>query len=126
MRSGHCSGARTAVGNFGGSLKDVLLVKMGAVVIREVLKKVGLEPMIKKEVLELGPDLFEKRGDLTELEKSYAQWEGAGQEVQVDEVIMGNVLQAGQGQNPARQAMIYGGIPKETTSLLLITLRIRD
>ena len=52
------SGARTAVGNFGGSLKDVLLVKMGAVVIREVLKKVGLKPMIKKEVLELGPDLF--------------------------------------------------------------------
>ena len=32
---------------------------------------------------------------------------------------MGNVLQAGQGQNPARQAMIYGGIPKETTSFTL-------
>ncbi|HSB05394.1 MAG TPA: acetyl-CoA C-acetyltransferase, partial [Thermodesulfobacteriota bacterium] len=79
----------------------------------------GLKPTIKKEVLELGPDLFEKGGDLTGLEKSYAQWEVAGQGVQVDEVIMGNVLQAGQGQNPARQAMIYGGIPKETASFTL-------
>jgi hypothetical protein len=35
---------------------------------------------------------------------------------EVDEVIMGNVLQAGHGQNPARQAMIYGGVPKETPS----------
>jgi len=113
------SGARSAVGNFGGSLKDVPLVKMGAVVIREVLRKAGLKPVIKKEILELGPDVFQKGGDLTELEKSYAQWEGAGQAVQVDEVIMGNVLQAGQGQNPARQAMIYGGIPKETTSFTL-------
>jgi acetyl-CoA C-acetyltransferase len=34
----------------------------------------------------------------------------------VDEVIMGNVVQAGQGQNPARQATIYGGIPKETNA----------
>jgi acetyl-CoA C-acetyltransferase len=34
----------------------------------------------------------------------------------VDEVIMGNVLQAGQGQNPARQAAIYGGLPKEVNA----------
>lgn len=109
------SGARTAVGNFGGSLKDVPLVKLGAIVIREVLKKAGLRPCIGGEILEMAPDVFKGTG-LTELEKSYGQWEGAKQEVQVDEVIMGNVLQAGHGQNPARQAMIYGGIPKETPS----------
>src|SRR5512135_2852480 len=109
------SGARTAVGNFGGSLKDVPLVKLGAIVIREVLKKAGLKPRIGREILEMAPDVFKGAG-LTELEKSYGQWDGAKREVQVDEVIMGNVLQAGHGQNPARQAMIYGGIPKETPS----------
>ena len=50
----------------------------------------------------------------TELEKKHDQWDGSAQEVQIDEVIMGNVLMAGQGQNPGRQASIYGGIPKET------------
>jgi len=40
-------------------------------------------------------------------------------EIQVDEVIMGNALQAGQGQNSARQAMIYGGIPKETNAFTI-------
>ena len=112
------SGARTAVGNFGGSLKDIPLVKIGALVIREVLKKAGLKPTLGKDVLEMAPDVFKGEG-LTDLEKTYAQWEGAKQEIQIDEVIMGNVLQAGQGQNPARQAMIYGGIPKETTSFTL-------
>jgi acetyl-CoA C-acetyltransferase len=112
------SGARTAVGNFGGSLKDIPLVKMGALAIREVLKKAGLRPTPGKDVLEMAPDVF-KGGGLIDLEKAYAQWEGTKQEIQIDEVIMGNVLQAGQGQNPARQAMIYGGIPKETTSFTL-------
>lgn len=112
------SGARTAVGNFGGSLKDVPLVKIGAAVIREVLKKAGLKPILKKEILEMAPDVFKGTG-LIELEKPYAQWEGAKQEIQIDEVVMGNVLQAGHGQNPARQAMMYGGIPKETTSFTL-------
>jgi acetyl-CoA C-acetyltransferase len=39
--------------------------------------------------------------------------------VEVDEVIMGNVLQAGQGQNPARQAVIHGGVPKETNAFTI-------
>ena len=39
--------------------------------------------------------------------------------VAIDEVIMGNVLQAGQGQNPARQAMIRAGIPKETPAMTI-------
>lgn len=112
------SGGRTAVGNFGGSLKDVPLVRLGATVVREVLKKPGLKPATRTEILEMAPDVFKGTG-LIELEKSHAQWEGAKQEVQIDEVIMGNVLQAGQGQNPGRQAMIYGGIPKETPALTI-------
>ncbi len=109
------SGARTAIGNFGGSLKDVQVVKLGATVIREVLKKVGLKPIPKKEYSEIGPDLLKGMG-LTELEKAHDRWDGPLKEIEVDEVIMGNVLQAGQGQNPARQAMILGGIPKETNA----------
>jgi acetyl-CoA C-acetyltransferase len=107
------SGARTAIGNFGGSLKDFPLIKMGALVIREALKKAKLRPVMKKELLEVAPDVFKGMGK-TELEKKHDQWDGSAQEVQIDEVIMGNVLMAGQGQNPGRQASIYGGIPKET------------
>ena len=109
------SGARTAIGTFGASLKEVSAVKLGAIVIRDVLKRVGLKPIVKKELLEVAPDAFKSAG-LTELEKSNYQWEGSVQGIQVDEVIMGNVLQAGQGQNSARQATIYAGIPKETNA----------
>jgi len=112
------SGVRTAIGTFGASLKDVPAVKLGAIVIREVLKKVGLRPIIKKEVLDMAPDALKGAG-LTELEKSHGQWDGSLREIQVDEVIMGNALQAGQGQNSARQAMIYGGIPKETNAFTI-------
>jgi len=107
------SGVRTAVGTFGASLKDVPAVKLGSIVLREVFKKVGLKPTTRKEVLEFSPDVFKGAG-VTELEKSNQQWEGSAQEIQVDEVILGNVLMAGQGQNPGRQAMIYAGLPKET------------
>jgi acetyl-CoA C-acetyltransferase len=107
------SGVRTAIGTFGGSLKDVQVVKLGAVTIREVFKRVGLRPIIKKEILEMAPNAL-RWTEKTELEKSYDQWDDSMKEIQVDEVIMGNVLQAGVGQNPARQAMIYAGIPKET------------
>jgi acetyl-CoA C-acetyltransferase len=109
------SGTRTAIGNFGGSLKDVPLVKLGALVLRETLRKVGLKPVTKKEVLDAAPDVFKGLG-LVELEKTYDQWEGSKGEVHVDEVIMGNVLQSGQGQNPARQSTVYAGIPKETSA----------
>jgi acetyl-CoA C-acetyltransferase len=112
------SGARTAIGTFGASLKDVQVVKLGAIVIREVLKRVGLKPIIKKEILDVAPDALKWAG-MTELEKSYYQWDDSLQGVQVDEVIMGNVLVAGQGQNPARQAMIYGGVPKETNAFTI-------
>jgi len=109
------SGVRTAIGTFGASLKDVPAVKLGALVMREVLKKMNLKPVTNKKILDVAPDAFKGTG-LTELEKSHGQWDGSSREIQVDEVIMGNVLQAGQGQNPARQAMINGGIPKETNA----------
>ena len=112
------SGARTAIGNFGGSLKDVQVVKLGATVIHEALKKVGLKPIPRKEYSEIGPDMLKGAG-MTELEKTHYQWEGSFKEVEVDEVIMGNVLQAGQGQNPARQAVIHGGVPKETPAFTI-------
>jgi acetyl-CoA C-acetyltransferase len=109
------SAARTPVATFGASLRDVPVVKLGALAIREVLKRVCLRPVTKKEVLELAPDVLKWSG-MTELEKAYSQWDPGLEEIQVDEVIMGNVLQAGQGQNPARQATIYSGIPKETNA----------
>ena len=112
------SGARTAIGTFGASLKDVQVVKLGAIVIREVLKKAGLKPVTKKEILDVAPDAF-KLAAMTELERSYYQWDDSLEGIQVDEVIMGNVLIAGQGQNPARQAMIYGGVPKETIAFTI-------
>ncbi len=52
------SGARTAIGTFGASLKEVSAIKLGAIVIREALKKVGLKPIVKKELLEVAPDVF--------------------------------------------------------------------
>jgi len=112
------SGARTAIGNFGGSLRDIQVVKLGATVIREVLRKAGLKPIPKKEYSDIGPDLLKGAG-MTELEKTHYKWDGSSREVEIDEVIMGNVLQAGQGQNPARQALIQGGVPKETNAFTI-------
>ena len=56
---------------------------------------------------------------MTELEKGYYDWDDSKAPIFIDEVIMGNVLQAGQGQNPARQAMIRAGIPKETPAFTI-------
>ncbi len=106
------SGARTAIGNFGGSLQDVPAVKLGSIVIKGALKKAGLKPKVKPEVLDCAPEALKDEG-VIELEKKYADWEDSLKEVAVDEVIMGNVIQGGQGQNVARQASIYAGIPKE-------------
>jgi len=71
------SATRTAVGKFGGSLKDIPAYDLGAIVIREAVKRADIDP------------------------------------ASVDEVIMGNVLTTAQGQNPARQAAMKAGIPKE-------------
>jgi acetyl-CoA C-acetyltransferase len=110
------SGVRTAIGNYGGALRDTPVVKLGSIVIKEALKRVGLQPKRDPGVLSYAPEVF-KGDDLIELEKKYHDWDSSLTEVRVDEVIMGNVLQAGQGQNTARQAAIYAGIPKEVTAL---------
>jgi acetyl-CoA C-acetyltransferase len=107
------SGSRTAIGAFGGSLKTVPVVDLGALVIRDVLKKAGLQPTVDDALKALGPDKLNTQG-LTDLEQGYNDWDQGAAPVVIDEVIMGNVLQAGQGQNTARQAMIRAGIPKET------------
>ena len=74
------SAARTPVGSFNGSFAAVPAHELGAVVIKELLARAGVEAD------------------------------------EVDEVILGQVLTAAQGQNPARQASILAGLPKETTA----------
>ena len=77
------SGCRTAVGKFQGSLTDLSAPQLGAVVVREAVKRAGLNSD------------------------------------QVDECIMGNVLPAGLGQNPARQAAIFGGLSPATGAMTI-------
>jgi acetyl-CoA C-acetyltransferase len=107
------SGARTAIGAFGGSLKDIPAVELGASVIKEALRRAGLRPKSSEELLGYGPDALKPDG-IIELEKKHYDYDSSLRPVQVDEVVMGNVLQGGQGQNTARQACINAGIPKET------------
>jgi len=108
------SGARTPIGSFGGALKDVPAVQLGSLVIKETLKRAGLHPKTGKKLLDVGPDAL--RGEACDLETKAYNWDMSLKEVQVDEVVMGCVLQGGQGQNVARQAMIYAGVPKETNA----------
>ena len=74
------SAARTPVGSFNGSFAAVPAHELGAVVIKELLARAGVEA------------------------------------AEVDEVILGQVLTAAQGQNPARQASVLAGLPRETTA----------
>jgi acetyl-CoA C-acetyltransferase len=107
------SGVRTAIGNYGGALQDVPAVRLGAIVIQEALKRAGLKP---KGDASYAPEALKDQG-VIELEKKYANWDDSLQEVLIDEVIMGNVIQGGQGQNPGRQAAIYAGVPKEVNAI---------
>ena len=107
------SGCRTAVGAFGGALKDVPAIELGALVMREALKRAGLRPVSGEGLLAVGPDRVKEDG-VIELEERNYKYDRSLREVQVDEVVMGNVLQAGLGQNSARQASIRAGMPKET------------
>lgn len=68
------SAVRTPVGKFLGALKNFKATELGAIVVRESVKRAGVAPE------------------------------------DVDEVIMGCVIQAGLGQNPARQAALHGGL----------------
>jgi acetyl-CoA C-acetyltransferase len=74
------SGARTAIGTFGGALKEVSVTELGRAVIESAIERAGVERN------------------------------------EVQEVIMGNVLQAGNGMNPARQAAIAAGLPETVPS----------
>ncbi|EHD22608.1 MULTISPECIES: acetyl-CoA C-acetyltransferase [Brenneria] len=74
------SAARTAVGSFNGGLATLPATELGAIVIREAIRRAGIEANV------------------------------------IDEVIMGNVLQAGLGQNPARQAALKAGLANEISS----------
>jgi len=111
-------GSRTAVGNFGGSLKTVPVVDLGAIVMQDLLKKLNLRPVPAADYGMLAPEKLKDQG-LTDLEKGGYDYDDAATPVAIDEVIMGNVLQANQGQNPARQAMIRAGIAKETPAFTL-------
>src|SRR3979490_1868680 len=77
------SGCRTAVGKFQGSLSDLSAPQLGAIVVREAVKRAELDA------------------------------------TQVDECIMGNVISAGLGQNPARQAAIFGGLSPATGAMTI-------
>jgi acetyl-CoA C-acetyltransferase len=76
-----CSPVRSAIGTFGGALKDVPAATLGAHVIAATLQRAGLDPAL------------------------------------VDSVIMGNVIQAGNGMNIARQAAIHGGLPVDVPAM---------
>jgi len=112
------SGTRTAVGTFGGSLKTTPVVQLGALVLKETLKKVNLRPVVTDALTQFEPDALKGRG-MIDLEKEAYDYDDSLQPVQVDEVIMGNVVGAGQGQNVGRQAMIRAGISKETNAFTI-------
>jgi acetyl-CoA C-acetyltransferase len=59
------------------------------------------------------PDKIKPK-ELAPVEKEFFNWPEGNQSIPIDEIVVGNVLQAGQGQNPGRQAMIRAGIHKET------------
>ncbi len=110
------SGARTAVGSFGGSLKGVRTVDIGALVIREAIKRAGLRPAVNDMINACRPDVFAGT-DMTEINKKFYNYDSSLNPVYFDECIMGNVVQGGQGQNTARQASIYAGLPEETNAM---------
>jgi len=107
--------ARTAIGNYGGALQDIPATQLQAIAIKGALKKVGVRPGRNPQADSLAPKAFQGQGEI-DLEKKYNDWDKSLKEIYIDEVIIGNVLQAGQGQNPGRQAQIYSGIPKEVNS----------
>jgi acetyl-CoA C-acetyltransferase len=112
------SGSRTAIGAFGGGLKSVPVVELGSIVMKDVLKRINLRPAKDAKMQDAAPDKLKDQG-MIDLEKESHDFDDTFAPVTIDEVIMGNVLQACQGQNPARQAMIRAGIPKETPAFTI-------
>ena len=110
------SAVRTAIGVFGGSLRDIEVADLGKVVIKEVLKRIGRRPIVPEEVKELRPSIL-RDVEKSEIEQKYMDWDESLPGLPLDEVIMGNVLQGGQGQNTGRQASIRAGIPQEVNAI---------
>jgi acetyl-CoA C-acetyltransferase len=77
------SAVRTPIGKFQGSLSDLTAPQLGSIVVREAVKRAGVDPNT------------------------------------VDECIMGNVVSAGLGQNPARQAALGGGLPSSVAAMTI-------
>jgi acetyl-CoA C-acetyltransferase len=109
------SAARTAIGNYGGALQDVPATQLGATAIKAAFKKAGIRPGRSQQLEGFAPKAFQGVGEI-DLEKKYNDYDKSLKEVFVDEVIVGNVLQACQGQNPGRQASIMAGVPKEVSA----------
>lgn len=109
------SGKRTAIGSYGGTLKDTSVVDLGAEVLKKTLTSAGLRPVASEECIKFAPDAIRDEGKV-ELEQRYDDYDSGLQSIEIDQVLMGNVLSAGQGQNVSRQAMIRAGIPKETSA----------
>jgi acetyl-CoA C-acetyltransferase len=107
------SAVRTAVGSFGGALKDVTAVDLGTTVVKEVLLRAGVRPAAPEDTKEIRPSVA-RDIEKSEIEAKYMDWDQSLRPVYIDEVIMGNVLQGAQGQNPGRQASIRAGVPQET------------
>ena len=63
------SGSRTAIGNFGGGLMKLPVVELGAIVMKDVLKRVNLKPVASAAAMEAAPDKLKDQG-LIELEKT--------------------------------------------------------
>jgi len=77
------SAVRTPTGKFLGSLKDFTAPQLGAIAVREAVRRAGIDPAA------------------------------------VDECIMGNVVAAGEGQNPARQAALNGGLHEHVAAMTI-------
>jgi len=112
------SGARTPVGAFGGALKSVPVVDLGALVLKTALKRAGLRPLASDRMMKYEPATMAGKGFI-ELENRYYDYDTELTPVQIDEVVMGNVVGAGQGQNVARQSTLGAGISKETSAFTI-------
>ncbi len=106
------SAVRTPQGKFGSALKDLSAVELGRVAIEGVFDKIGIRPSISETIRECRPDKFSEIEECP-IEKEHSRWDEDRPSIELDEVIMGNVLQGGQGQNPARQAAVKAGMPRE-------------
>src|SRR5688572_33066465 len=77
------SAVRTPTGKFLGSLKEFSAPQLGAIAVRDAVRRAGIDPAL------------------------------------VDECIMGNVVAAGEGQNPARQAALNGGLAEHVAAMTI-------